>query len=173
MLLPNFVRSPRLFLYLGFGLIFLALTCFPARVRVVVQPEVMETELWHVGPIYALWTGAWSLPGLLLGIIESSISKKAVLPILCLANIVLAGLIWDAVRFWRGMLIQWLITYSPILAPCMIANAIALLYLMKNEKIFKTLENPIIRILLIITFTAVPILIAGGALCMWLRTIFY
>lgn len=171
-MLLKFINSSRLFLYLGIGLIFLALICLPAIVRVVVQPEVMETELWHVGPICALLVGAWSLPSLLLGGIDSSTSKKAVLvwltPILFLTNFFLALLVWDAIRFWRDMLIQWVLNYSPFLTPCVIANVIAFLYFVKNEKLSKALKNPKIRILLMITFTALPLLVIGGVLYMWL-----
>ena len=69
------------------------LSPLPAKVRVFVQPEVGETERYWLGPIFAVWIGAWSLPTLIIGIVESSVSKKAVWrfsPILLLANIVLA-----------------------------------------------------------------------------------
>lgn len=127
-MLPKFVNSSSLFLYLGFGLIFLALICLPVKVRVVVQHEVRETELWHVGPICSLLIGAWSLPTLLLGGINSSIFKKEVLvwlmPILFLTNLFLALLILDAIRFWREISIQWMLDYSPFLTPCIIINII-------------------------------------------------
>lgn len=174
MSLPNFVRNSRLFLYLGFALIFLALVCLPAKVKVVIGPE---TELWHMGPVFAIMIGAWSLPSLLLGIIESSTSKKTVSPslilILCLVNIVLAGAVWDAIRFWRNILDRWLLSYGPLLAPGIIANTIGLLHFTKNEKIKKALKNPKIRVLSMITLTVFPLLIATIALYMWLATIFY
>ncbi len=58
---------------------------------VVTQPETPETDLLWMGPVYALLIGLWSLPNLLLGALESSMSKRAVLlrltPILFFANI--------------------------------------------------------------------------------------
>ena len=166
-----------MFLYLGFGLIFLALVCLPAKVRVVVQPEIMETELWYMGPIFAILIGAWSLPSLLLGIIESSMSKKRVLlwftPILCLASIVLALSVWDAIRFWRNILAQWLLSYSPLLTPCIIANVIGLLYLKKKAKLAEALKNPKIRVLSMIVLLVIPLLFATILMRMWLATIFH
>lgn len=50
----NFVKSPFLFLYLGFLLVLLALACLAARVPVVVQPETPETELLHVADAIGL-----------------------------------------------------------------------------------------------------------------------
>ncbi|MEM3407337.1 MAG: hypothetical protein QW806_08295 [Nitrososphaerota archaeon] len=32
----------------------------PAKVRIIVQPEVKETELWCTGPIFSLLIVAWS-----------------------------------------------------------------------------------------------------------------
>jgi len=171
MLPPNFIKSHRLFLYVGFGLIFLALICLPAKVWIVIGPE---TELLHIGPIFALWAGIWGLPSMLLGIIESFMSRKAVLPwlmlTLCLVNIVLASSVWDAIRFWGGILDRWLISYSPFLIPCVITNIIGILYFVKNEKLTKALKDPKIRIPLLITFVIVSLLIAGGVLYAWLTT---
>jgi len=50
----SFIKSSCFFLYLGFGLIFLALICLPVRVEIITQPEVMETELLYMGPIIAI-----------------------------------------------------------------------------------------------------------------------
>ncbi|MEM3640773.1 MAG: hypothetical protein QXH37_02465 [Candidatus Bathyarchaeia archaeon] len=168
--------SSRFFLYLGLGLIFLALIFLPAKVRFVVQPDVGETELWHVGPIFTFLIGIWSLPSLLLGAIESSASKKAVLLpltlILCFVNVVLAGLLWDAASFWHSMLIQWLINYSPFLAPCLIVDVATFLYFTKEVKFTTNLKSPKIRVLSIIVLTAAPLWLAAILLYMWLATVF-
>lgn len=93
-----FINNPHLFMFLGFGLIFLATICFPAKILVVTQPETPEVDLLWMGPIYAVLIGVWSLPNLLFGVLEFA-SRKVVLwrfiPILCLANIVLACLVWN------------------------------------------------------------------------------
>lgn len=173
MLLPNFVRSSRLFLYLGFGLIFLALICLPAMVRVVVQPEVMEYSHMAYGLIFAPIIGLWGLTSLALGIAESIISKRVLaylITLLCLVNGISALMIWGAYSASPVLLLTWLGFYY---TPCIVANMTGLLYFTKREKLTKTLKNPKIRMLLIITFTTVPILIAGGVLYMWLATIFY
>jgi len=166
------VRSSRFFLCLGFGLIFLALICLPAEVKIVVQPEVMETEPLYIGPLVALWVGLWSAPNLLLGVIETSASKRVVSPwlvlILCIVNIVLAGALWDAIRFWRDMPDGWLITYSPVLIPCTATNIIGFLYLAKSEKLARTLEDPKIKTILGIALTIFPSLVAVVLMYMWL-----
>jgi len=175
--LSNLFKSTRLFLYLGLGLILLALVCFPAKVRVVSQPGTPETDTMWLGPIFTILIGAWSLPSLLLGVIESSTSKKAVLlgltPILCLGNIALALSLWDAIRFWRGMLIQWLLVYSPLLVPCAIADVTTFLYFTKEETLAKALKNPITRFLSMIILVAIPLIFATTLLHMWLATIIY
>lgn len=172
MTITQFVKSPRFFLYLGFGLIFLALICLPVKVKVVVQPEVMETEALYIGPIITLLIGLWSLPILLLGFTESFPSKKVVLPwfalILCFANIILLVSAWNAVTFWRDMLDRWLISYSPFLTPCIVTDIVSFLYFVKSEKFTESLENLKIRIFIGITFMAVPILAVGAVLYSWL-----
>lgn len=176
MLLSNFVKSSRLFLYLGYVLILLAIISLPAKVRVVVQPEIGETELYWYGPIFAVWIGAWSLPTLIIGVIESSAPKKAVWKfslILFLANVVLALSIWDATRFWRGRFIQWLLAYGALLTPCIVTNVVGLLYLTKKEKLIETLKNPRIRILSVGILTTIPLLIVAALFYMWLATIFH
>lgn len=163
--------SSHLFLYFGLGLIFLAVIFLPAKVRFVVQPEIGETELWHIGPIFTLLIGVWSLPSLLLGTIEFTTSKRAALPaaalILFLANGILAGLIWDAARFWRSMLIQWLINYSPFIIPCLIADAIAFFYFARTGKFVSIFKNLKVRIPLIIVLMVTPLLLATALLYMW------
>ena len=171
--LRNFLRSPRLFLYLGFLLVLLGLVCLPARVPVLVQPETPETELLQLGPVIAILVGSWSLPCFLLGAVESSLSKKSFLAasmlVLCLANAILALSMWDAVRFWRGMLLQWLFSYAPLLAPCLVADAIGLVYLTEKAKLTETLRSPRVRTLVAIALASVPLVLAGGTIWLWTR----
>ena len=168
-MLRRFASSSRLFSYLGLGLILLALICLPTNLRFDIGPE---TELWHVGAVIALLVGAWSLPSLILGFIESSAPKKTVvvrlLPAVFLANALLTLLFWDAIRFWSDMLIQWVVNFSLFLAPCLIADAIASLYFMNSEDFKNSLKNLKTRILLATALTAVPLIVAGGTLYLWL-----
>jgi len=175
---PNYVKNPQLFLYLGFGLIFLALICFPAKVRVIVQPETPDIDLMHIGPIVAILVGAWSFPSLLLGIIESLTSKKAALPwfasVLGLANALLALLLWGQIGLWRGIELQMLLSYSPFLTPLVIINVTGLLYLTKGEKLGRVLKNLVIRVPLLGVLLIIPLLFAIRLLFAWLTgTIFY
>nr|MDO8097682.1 hypothetical protein [Candidatus Njordarchaeota archaeon] len=147
-------------MYAGFGLILLALICLPAKLRVVYGVDV---DIIYVGPVFALLVGVWSFPNLILGIIQSSsiMSKKAVLLgfalTLSLANIVLALMVWQYVRFPYT-------DTTPFLLPCMIADVVGLCYFARSEKVVSTLRNPKIRILLVIVLTAFPLLVVGGNL---------
>ncbi len=75
----NITMNKSLFFYLGLGLIFLGLICFPAKILVITQPETPETDLLWMGPMYALIIWLWSLPDITLGILESTTSRKTVL----------------------------------------------------------------------------------------------
>lgn len=157
---------------MGSVLNFLALLCLPAKIRVVVQPEVMETELWSVGPIFALMIGVWSLPTLLLGVIDSSASRKTVFSsvaaILTLANVFLVILMGDQMRFWRGLELQMLFSYSPFIAPCIVVDVFGAIYLFLREKLVATVKDMRIRVLMTIVLAGIPVVIAGGVLYMWL-----
>jgi len=171
----NIIMGSRWFLYLGFALIFLALTCLPAKMRVATQPETPETSLLWMGPVYALLIGLWSLPNMLLGALESSMSKRAVLLrlslILFFANTFLVGILWGQIGYWRDMEIQMLLNYSPFLIPCLIVNVIGLLYAKMDEKLARSLRNVKARILLTIIFAAFPIIAAGWVLHSWWQSI--
>lgn len=173
MTLRKFLRSPRLFSYLGFLLLLLGLVCLPARTPVLVQPETPETELLQLGPIIAILVGSWSLPCFLLGAVESSLSKKQFLSasmlVLCLAYAILALSMWDAVRFWRGMLLQWLFSYASLLAPCVLANTIGLVYFTDKPKLREILRNPRARALVAVALASVPLVLAGGTMWLWTR----
>jgi len=176
MMLFNLIKSSRLFLYVGFMLIILGIAILPANVRVVVQPNMGETEQHWLGPIFAIMIGIWSLPNLFLGVIESSTSKKAVLwlaSILFPANVVLAFSIMDAARFWHNMLFQWLLSYGLILTPCILVNLIGLLYLLRGEKLTQALKNSRIRIISICFLMIAPLLITIIFYYMWLASTFY
>lgn len=150
-----------MFLYLGFGLILLALICLPVRVRCVVQPEVMEYDEWHLGPIFTFLIGFWSLGSLVLGIVESSLSKRVVLscliPILTLMNIVSASLLWfQAVAFGSLSPSRWIILGLFLLLPTILTNIVGLFYLIKRAELTKALNNLRTRFFLLILLIMVP-----------------
>jgi len=127
----------------------------------------------QLGPVIAILVGSWSLPCFLLGAVESSLNKKhflaASMLVLCLANAILALSIWDAVRFWRGMLLQWLFSYAPLLAPCLVADAIGLVYLTEKTRLKETLSTLRVRPLVAIALGSVPVVLAAGRLWLWTR----
>jgi len=143
---------------LGLGIILLALACLPAKARVVYGADL---DIIYMGPIFTLLIGIWSFPSLLLGTIESSTSKKAVLlgftPILFIANIALALMVWQYVRFPYSDII-------PFLAPCIVTDIIAMCRFITSQKIANILRNPRVRVLLIMALAAFPILVIAGNL---------
>lgn len=172
---PAFIGNSHLFVFLGFGLIFLAIICFPAKVWVVTQPQTPEMDLLWMGPIYAILIGLWSFPNLLLGVLESSVSRKAGLwrsiPILCLTNVIMADLIWNPIMY-GGVGLQELLNFSPFLVPCISVNVTWLLYAVKSERLVNALKDLKVRVILIIVFAAFPIFTAGWILYSWFQTIF-
>jgi len=157
----DFFKGSRLFVYLGFGLVFLALFCLPAKVRVV---HGIDVDVMYIGPIFALLIVAWSFPSFALGVVESFTSKKAVLagftPTLSLANIVLASIIWQYVTFSYTDIASLL----PFFVPCVIADIIGLCYFVKGREAANTLKNPKIRMPIVIALVAFPVLVVAGNL---------
>ncbi|KPV65004.1 MAG: hypothetical protein AOA65_0578 [Candidatus Bathyarchaeota archaeon BA1] len=65
-------------------------------------------------------------------------------------------------------MLKWLLSYSLLLVPCVIADVIMLLYFVKKEKLTEALKNPKIRIPIIIILAGIPFLVATMMLYMWL-----
>jgi len=161
MLYPSFVRSSRLFLYLGVGLVLLALVCLPVKVRYVVQPKVMEYEEWHLGPVFAFLIGFWAVASLVLGVMESSLSKRAVvsclMPILCLVNTVSVFALWlQAVAFGSLSHSGWIILSLLIVLPTVLMDVAGVSYLVHRAELAKALNNPRIRFFLLALLATVP-----------------
>jgi hypothetical protein len=149
--------------------ILLALVCLPATARVTLGPE---TETWLIGPIITLEVGVWSLPILLLGIIEYSGFRKIFLVwfvlILLLSNFFLVLIIFDQMKYWRGVEIQMLLNYSPFLVPCVIADLIGLLHVVKRKEFVNLMKRFQIRVLLAASLVGVPLFITVETLFFWL-----
>lgn len=112
---------------------------------IVTQPETPETELLWIGPIYALLIMPWSLLNMLLGVLEFSMLRKAVLlrsiPVLFIANVFLTETLWGQIGYWQSMEIQMLVNYSPFLIPCLIVDVAGLLYVKRGENLAKALRD--------------------------------
>jgi hypothetical protein len=98
------------------------------------------------GPVYALLIGLWSLPNLLLGVLEPSKSRREVMlrfiPIICVANLFLASIILQQIRYWRGNELQMLLSYTPFLIPCIITNVFVFNLYCKERKAYRCFEKP-------------------------------
>ncbi|MEM2935702.1 MAG: hypothetical protein QW231_00815 [Candidatus Bathyarchaeia archaeon] len=114
----------------------------PVKVRVLVEPEVMEYDSMLAGPIFAPIIGLWGLASLALGIAESSMPKRAILTylglILCVVNGISGLMIWGAYLANPSLLSLWFGFY---LTPCIIANIIGFLYFKGEEKLASFLET--------------------------------
>ena len=69
----NTLKNSHQFLYLGFGLFFLALITFPTTIRV---PVGAGFNTYWMGWLLATVIGAWGLASIAFGITESSLPKK-------------------------------------------------------------------------------------------------
>src|SRR3990170_6753024 len=106
--LSQALKSSRLFLYLGLGLVFLALVTFPTRI--MMQVQLGDFDDVGVGWLFAPIIGVWGLVSVVLGITESSMSKKdamlCLLPVFALIYIGLTFASWMVMTygenwFWR------------------------------------------------------------------------
>ena len=158
MLRNHMFESSRLFLYLGLGLVFLALATFPTNVMIQVQPGDFDDV--SVGWLFAPIIGAWGLTSVTLGITESSLSKKyallCFLPVFVLFYIGLGFASWMVMAY--GMSWFWRFFFGLLLFPCLIANMVGFLYFTKKEKLADTLKNQRTRILTSLALIAVPLL---------------
>jgi hypothetical protein len=169
MLLSQAFKNPRLFLYLGFSLVFLTLVSLPIKIQVNVQtPEFPDYEDFNIGLLLAPVIGVYGLASLALGITESSGSKQAgwlsFLPVFVFIYIGLA--------FAASMLLypinrqnwSWWFYLGLILVPSILAHAAVILHFANRGKLPRTLENPKIKISIFVVLTAVPLLFAAAFL---------
>ena len=162
-------KSSRLFLYLGFGLVFLTLVSLPIKIKLNVQtPEFPDYEDFNIGLLWAPVIGSCALASLTLGIAESSASKRKAwlyfLPVFILIYIGLAfavSILYYPVNRENW---SWWTYLGLLLIPTIIAHAGALLHFTNKEKLTKVLQNPKIRIPTFAILVAVPLLFAGALL---------
>lgn len=157
------LKSSRLFLYLGVGLVFLTLFSLTIKIQVNVQtPEFPDYEDFNVGLLWAPVIGSYGLAALALGIAESSTSKWLYfLPVFVFIYVGLAfsvSMLFYPVN--RGNW-SWWVYLGLILIPNIVAHAVVLLHFTNKEKLSKALENPKIRIPIFVILLAVPLLFAG------------
>jgi len=157
------LKSSRLFLYLGFSLVFLTLVSLPIKIKVNVQnPEFPDYEDFNIGLLWAPVIGSYGLASLALGIAESPASKRRVwlyfLPVFIFIYI---GLAFAAGTLYYNRE-NWFFWFylGLLLIPSIVAHAVALLHFTNKDKLAKALENPKIRIPTFVVLIAVPLLFA-------------
>jgi hypothetical protein len=166
---PRALNSRHLFLYAGFGLIFLTLVVLPIKIQVNVQsPEFPDYEDFSIGLFYAPVIGSYGLACLVLGIAESAAPKQRVwaylLPIFILIYIGLAFA--AAILFYpvNRANWSWWVYFGLLLGPSALAHAVALLHFTRKETLAKALENPKVRIPVFVVLMAVPLLFSAALL---------
>jgi hypothetical protein len=166
---PRVLNSRHLFLYAGFGLIFLTLVVLPIKIQVNVQsPEFPDYEDFNIGVFFAPLIGSYGLACLVLGIAESAVPKQRVwvylLPIFILIYI---GLVFAAsILFYpvnRGNW-SWWVYLGLLLGPSVLAHAVVLLHFARKETLARALENSKVRIPMFVVLMAVPLLFAAALL---------
>ena len=154
-------ENPRLFLYLGLGLLILTLFSAPIKIQVNVQtPEFPDYEDFNIGLLFAPIVGAWGLASIALGITESSLSKKRVLlcllPVFALIYVGLGFASWMVMN--HGMNWFWRAYFGFIFLPFLIGHAAAFYNFTNKEKLVQTLKNTRTRTSVFIALVAVPLL---------------
>lgn len=162
------VQSSRFFPYLTLALIILAVVCWPATVKFVVQPEVMEYEEWHLGPVFTFLIGFLALASGMLGVMESSLSHRTVrmflAVMLCVANLVsVSVLILQAFLFGGLSLSGWMVTSLLLLLPTTLMDVTGVLWVKRRPQLLGALHHSGIRLglsalLLIVPFFFVVVL---------------
>jgi hypothetical protein len=151
-------ESSRLFLYLGLGLVFLALITFPTNVMIQIQQGDFDDV--SIGWLFAPIIGAWGLASVTLGITEAFMSRKeallCLLPVFAFIYIGLGFASWMVTVYGESWF--WRVYFGLLLFPCLIANTAAILYFAKKEKFAHALKNQRTRSLAFIALIAVPLL---------------
>jgi hypothetical protein len=163
--LTLFIGS-RMFLYLGTALIALAVLAFPIRMSIEAQP--MTFEYFSIGWLFAPILGVWGLASTVLGLVQSSQSKRKIesylLLILAVATVSLAYAAYLVIVFGSGIVSSfgrgepffW-VYFSLVLAPSLLIYASSIMFMgSKNRLAF--LANRRVRITTFVALAAVPLL---------------
>ena len=104
----NSFASFRVFLYLGIGLVVLAVATFPMKIPIQAQPG--DVDYFIIGWLFAPIIGIWGLASIVLGLVQSSMPKRRIesylLPLLVMVSVGLAYAAYLVIVFgtqrWEG-----------------------------------------------------------------------
>src|SRR3990170_8672108 len=151
------LKSSRIFLYLGCGLILLALLLLPTKTAVMIG---VDLDYYWTGWLFAPVLGAWGIVSLAIWLSESSKSRGKVLQglmLLCVPIYLCLAFAASILIYVRGNWF-WLVFFSLILVPCVIVSGVAILFLRKKQRLVRVFQHPKVRIFPLSMLTAVPLL---------------
>jgi hypothetical protein len=156
------VAKPRLFFYLGLGLIISSFLSLAIRTEVNVQnPDFSDYELLNIGFLFAPVIGSYGLASLMLGVTEVSMSKKKALscffPFFGIICVFASFSVWLAVGL-GSIAPFWWIYVGLFFIPAIIVLAVGLAQFTKKKRLNELLKHQIMRKLFFGILLAVPLL---------------
>ena len=158
--------STRIFLYLGTGLIVLAVGIFPMKIPIQAQPG--DVDYFGIGWLFAPIIGIWGFASIVLGLVHSSSPKRTIknylLPVLALVTGGLAYATYMVVFFGSGIISSagrgepfWWLYFLMVLVPSLLIYASTIKFLRSKGPI-NLLANQKVRVATFVTLAAVPLL---------------
>jgi hypothetical protein len=162
----DWLKSSRLFIYLGFALIILGIATFSTRAWVEVQPGV-DFDLYWMGWGFAPIIGVWGFASVIFGLVQSSISKDNFGVFLSVTYLVMGiGLAFSGymavayglpTSYGSGNQFWW-IYFSMFLIPSKISAIVSYLYFRKKGWLDRALAKRTIRVIAFCTLLIIPLL---------------
>jgi mannose/fructose/N-acetylgalactosamine-specific phosphotransferase system component IIC len=154
-----------MFLYLGIGLVVLAVVAFPVKLPIQAQPG--DVDYFGIGWLFAPIIGIWGLASIVLGLVQSSSPKRTVesylLPLLAVVTVGLAYATYMVVVFGSGIIHSigrgepfWWLYFGLVLAPASLIYSSAIRFLKSKEKT-DFLTNEKVRTVMFVGLAAVPL----------------
>ena len=166
----NSFASFRVFLYLGIGLVVLAVATFPMKIPIQAQPG--DVDYFIIGWLFAPIIGIWGLASIVLGLVQSSMPKRRIesylLPLLVMVSVGLAYAAYLVIVFGTGVIRSvgkgepffWLY-FSLVLAPSLLIYSLTAKFLKSDER-RDILSNKRVRAVAFVVLAAVPLSYTAG-----------
>ena len=162
----HMLTSSRMFLYLGIGLVVIALATFPLKIPI--QAQQGDVDYFGIGWLFAPIIGIWGFASIALGLVHSSSPKRTIesylLPVLALVTVGLAYAIFMVIFFGSGIISSagrgepfWWLYFLMVLVPGLLIYSLAIKFLRSKGPI-DLLGSQKVRVTTFVTLAAVPLL---------------
>lgn len=162
----HLLTSSRMFLYLGIGLVVLAVATFLMKIPIQAQPG--DVDYFGIGWLFAPIIGIWGFASIVLGLVHSSSPKRTIesylLPVLALVTVGLAYATYMVIFFGSGIIRSagrgepfWWLYFLMVLVPSLLIYALAIKFL-RSEGPIDLLASQKVRVATFVTLAAVPLL---------------